>query len=393
MAMPALLIRGARVYAPEPLGVQDVLAVGETIVAVGPRLELPAWADGEEIDGRAAELIPGLIDQHVHIAGGGGEGGPINRTPEIMLSQLTRAGITTVVGVLGTDGSTRHVQGLLAKARQLMAEGITAWIYTGAYEVPTRTVTDNPRTDIVLIDRVLGVGEIAISDHRGTHPSDRELAHLAGEARVGGLLGGKAGVLHLHVGDGARRLEPLRRVVAMADVPRTGLVPTHLNRNPELLAEAQAWARDGGYVDLTTDIHPDAEDPRAIWAHRAALSLREAGVAWDRVSFSSDAQGSSPIFDAEGRLVRMDVGRPATLFTEMVALVRRGLPWHEALAPVTTTPARILGLHPAGTIRPGAPADLVLVEDFAPRTVVARGRVMVRDGEPVVWGRFERIGG
>jgi beta-aspartyl-dipeptidase (metallo-type) len=389
--LTALVIRGARVWGPEAYGVTDVLVVGEQVAALGQGIEPPAWTAAEEIDAHGLDLIPGLIDQHVHIAGGGGEGGPINRTPEIMLSDLTRAGITTVVGVLGTDGSTRHVQGLLAKARQLTAEGITAYIYTGAYEVPTRTITENPRTDIVLIDRVVGVGEIAISDHRGTHPSDRELAHLAGEARVGGLLGGKAGVLHLHVGNGRRRLAPLRAVVEIADVPREGLVPTHLNRNGALLEEALEWARAGGFADLTSDIRPDAHDPEAIAAHDAALWLTARGVPWDRISFSSDAQGSSPTFDAAGHLVRMDVARAHTLFDEMAALVRAGLSWPDALRPVTTTPAHILKLD-GGRIQPGGPADLVVVDDLAPRTVIARGRVMVRDGRPVVLGRFERVG-
>lgn len=392
--MQGLLIRGATVFSPRPLGTLDVLVVGDRVAAMGQALEMPGWArPAVEIDGRGLDLIPGLIDQHVHIAGGGGEGGPINRTPEITLTQLTLAAVTTVVGVLGTDGTTRSVQGLLAKARALEAEGLQAFIYTGAYQVPTRTITENARTDLILIDKVIGVGEIALSDFRGSHPSDRELARLAGEARVGGLLGGKAGVLHCHIGDGQRGLDPLMAVVKMADVPIDGLVPTHLNRNPALLEQAVAWAQMGGFVDLTTGIRPDAHDTAAIAAHQAAWDLRSRGVEWSQVSFSSDAQGSSPIFDRDGHLTAMGVGQATTLLEEVVALCDRGLPFEAALMPVTTVPRRQLHLRDRGRVTPDMRADLVLLADRRTvHTVVVGGQVMVREGQPVRWGRFETPG-
>jgi beta-aspartyl-dipeptidase (metallo-type) len=387
----ALLLRHARLYEPEPAGVRDVLAVGERIVAIGSDLELPPWAADcprLELEGRI--VIPGLIDQHVHIAGGGGEGGPINRTPEIQLTDLTRAGVTTVVGVLGTDGATRSVQGLLAKARALEAEGLTAFIYTGAYEVPTRTITDNPRTDLVLIDRIIGVGEIAVSDQRGSHPSPHELARLAGEARVGGMLGNKAGVLHCHLGSGPKGLEPLRAVLADWDVPVDVLVPSHLNRNAALVREALTWGRDGGLIDLTSDIRPTAADPGAVSAHVAAAQLWEAGVAWDRITFSSDAQGSSPVFDEAGQLTAIGVASARTLWEEVRLLVEAGMSLEQAIRPVTTHVARVLKLAGQGRIGIGGPADLlVLDDDLRIEAVVARGRLMVWNGRAVRTGRFE----
>ena len=53
-------------------------------------------------------LTPGLVDLHVHIIGGGGEAGPSSCTPSSQLSDFLDAGITTVVGVLGTDCVTRR---------------------------------------------------------------------------------------------------------------------------------------------------------------------------------------------------------------------------------------------------------------------------------------------
>jgi beta-aspartyl-dipeptidase (metallo-type) len=389
--MQALLIRHGRLWAPEPQGLQDILMVGESVAAIGSGLVLPVWADPQrEWDAEGRDVLPGLIDLHVHIAGGGGEGGPINRTPEIRFSQLTRAGITTVVGVLGTDGTTRSVQELLAKARALETEGLTAWIYTGAYEVPTRTITNSPRDDLVLIDRVLGVGEIAVSDQRGSHSSPRELARLASEARVGGLLGGKAGILHCHIGEGPSGLEPLVRLLAVGDVPIATLLPTHLNRNPGLLEQAAEWGRRGGYVDLTTEIRPEPDDPRAVAAHRAALGLQAAGVPWEHITFSSDAQGSAPIFDASGRLQHVGIGSPATLWEEVRRLVAQGLSLEQAVRPATSSPADRLHLPTQGRIRVGGAGDLLVVGAKGEiLMVVARGRVLVEEGRPVAWGRFE----
>lgn len=390
MKARALLIRGGRVWAPQDQGLVDILTVNDRIVAIGEDLALPSWAQGEVLDARRQLVMPGLVDQHVHISGGGGEGGPQFRTPELRLTDLTRYGVTTVVGVLGTDGTTRSVQELLAKARALAFEGLNTWIYTGAYEVPTRTVTDNPRNDIILIGRIVGIGEIAISDHRGSHPSDRELAHLAGEARTGGLLAGKAGVLHLHVGSGARRLDPVLAVLEMADVPIGTMVPTHLNRTPELLRDAVRFGHRGGYLDITTSIGPDAQDPQAVSPGDAVKILRRDGIALEQISFSTDAGGSAPVFDAQGHLQHMGIGSAKSLFASVRALHDQlGLEWSEALKPATTTPAKILKLQDVGRIDVGSRADLVISDGEEVRTVIAAGRVMVREKEPVVWGTFE----
>ncbi|MBX5466246.1 MAG: beta-aspartyl-peptidase [Firmicutes bacterium] len=393
MSVPSLLVQGAEVFGPEPLGRVDVLAVGDRVVAIGSGLSLPSWSEGQVQDGRGLCLVPGLVDLHVHFAGGGGEGGPRYRTPELALSALTRAGITAAVGVLGTDGTTRSVAELLAKARALADEGLHTWIYTGAYSTSTRTLTGSLRDDVILIDRVIGVGEIALSDFRGSHPSEDELARLAGEAHVGGLLGGKAGVLHLHVGDGPEGLKPLVRLVERADVPLAALLPTHLNRRRALLIQAAAWGRQGGAVDLTTGIAPSPDDADAVSAAAAADWLRRQGVPLHHITFSSDAGGSAPQFDADGRMVGMGVGRPDTLWRAVWELrATFGWPWPEALAPATANPARRLALNGVGRIGVGAFADWLLVDPDHGRiaSVVAQGRVVVDGGEPVVWGTFER---
>lgn len=392
MKPTALVVTGAEVFAPEPMGVTDMVVLGERICSLGGGSDLPSWAHREQLDATGKRIFPGLIDLHVHIAGGGGEGGPWFRTPEIALTQLSTVGITTVVGVLGTDGTTRSVPELLAKARALEAEGIHAWIYTGAYEVPTRTITQSARDDIVLIDKVIGIGEIAISDFRGSHPDGWELARLAGEARVGGLLSGKAGILHLHVGDGSGHLTPIFRMLDRADIPIDSLLPTHLNRSPDLLKDAIRFARAGGWVDITTGIYPEPHDKLAIEPARAVVTLLEAGIPLERITMSSDAQGSSPLFNQQGHLIKMGIGKADTLWQAVVALHRQyGLPWEQAVAPVTAAAAHVLRLKDAGKLKVGSMADFIVVDRDSDRIewVIAKGKVLVQNGSAVAKGMFE----
>ncbi|RIV28790.1 beta-aspartyl-peptidase [Alicyclobacillaceae bacterium I2511] len=390
------IIRKAHLFAPEDQGVQDLLLGGGKILAVGEDLSLHGNVPNiEEIDASGLLLFPGLIDQHVHIAGGGGEGGFHYRTPEISLSHITTAGVTTVVGVLGTDGVTRTTRELLAKANALDFEGVTTYIYCGAYQIPTRTITGTPRSDIVLIDKVIGVGEIAISDSRSSHPSNQDIAELASEARVGGLLAGKAGVLHLHLGDDDSRLAILFEVLKKTELPLSVFTPTHLNRNPDLLEDAIRWGRKGGFVDVTSGIRPDEHDHISVKPSQAIRHLLDEGVDKGRLTMSSDSNGSSPIFDNHGRLVAMGIGSIATLWEEIRdAIVQEEVPIPTAVSLVTRNVARVLKLGHKGRIQSGLDADLLLTDaQYQIQQVVAKGQTVVENGKPVVFGTFENRAG
>lgn len=387
------LIQGAAVYAPEYLGVQDVLIEGSRIRKIADKIPVAEAYEVQVIDGNGMLLFPGFIDGHVHILGGGGEGGYHTRTPEIMLTDITSGGVTTVVGCLGTDGTTRTMASLLAKARGLEEEGITAYIYTGSYQVPVRTLTGSILDDLVLIDKVVGCGEIALSDHRSSQPTCEEFARIVGDTRVGGILSGKAGLVNIHMGDGERMLSCLRYVVKNTEIPPSNMLPTHINRSTRLLKDGMDYAKTlGGYVDLTTSSDPDYLEEDEVKASTGLKFLLEQGVPEHQITFSSDGQGSMPIFDRDGNFLGLGVGKVTSLYREVRdAVLKEKVDLTQALRTVTSNPAALLKLTRKGRVAVGCDADLVLVrqEDLQIHTVLAKGRRMVQNGAAVRKGTFE----
>ncbi|MGE6209650.1 beta-aspartyl-peptidase [Aeromonas media] len=356
------LIEGAEIHSPVPLGQQDLLVADGRIAWLGKGLTVPPDWPLVRVDGRGRYLVPGLVDPLAHITGGGGEGGFAFRTPELAAREALSAGVTTLVAALGTDSLTRTPAQVLGKVREFRAAGVSAYMYTGSYHLPVKTLTGSVESDIMLIPEVLGVGELAISDHRSSAPTHDELARLVSEARVAGLLAGKSGVSFFHVGDGRGALAPLRALRDGTDIPLRQLYPTHCNRNPWLFAEAIDWGRAGGWVDLTTSSFPELLDDGEQLAAEALVALLESDVPADRISFSSDANASLPRFDGEGRLVEMRCGQIASLWQECVRACALGVSFEVALGVVTANPARALGLAGKGAIGVGQDADLLLID-------------------------------
>jgi beta-aspartyl-dipeptidase (metallo-type) len=382
------LFRQATVFAPPSLGRRDVLVAGDRIIAIGTGLGAPAGVTCEEIDLAGARLVPGLVDAHVHVTGGGGEAGPETRVPPILLGALATAGVTSVVGLLGTDTTTRTMESLVARTLGLRAEGMSAWCWTGGYQTPPRTLTRSVRDDIVFVDPIIGVGELAISDHRSSQPTLDELLRIAADCHVAGLMSNKAGVLHLHLGDGTRGLDLVRRALDGSELPARVFHPTHVNRQPRLLDEAMALAGRGVTLDVTA-FPPDDGDP-AVPAVAAIESWLDGKLPADRLTCSSDGAGCLPTFDGDGRLVAMDVGKPRTLAETLATLLRRR-DANDVLPIFTSNVATLLRLPRKGQIAVGFDADLVVLDgDGLPRDVMARGRWLVRGGARVVHGPFEQ---
>lgn len=387
------LLKNVHVIAPEDLGVKDILVAGEKIAMIGEGLSLPAVYDCEVVDCEGNYVVPGFIDSHVHLIGGGGEGGYATRTPEIQLTDITTSGVTTVLGLLGTDGVTRHVASLLAKARGLEDEGITAYIYSGSYEIPTPTITGSVRNDIILIDKVIGTGEIAMCDHRSSQSPKEAYQQITAEARVGGMLSGKAGVVNMHLGDGEDGLKMLYEITKNGEIPKTQIIPTHVNRNKRLFKEAIEWAKQGGIMDVTSSVSPESGSSHSVKSSEAVKQALEAGVNIENITMSSDGNGSMPIFDEAGNNIGVGVASQISILNEFRDMVQKeNIAITDAIKIITSNIAKFTKLYPRkGCLANNSDADiLVLDKDLQLQHVWARGTHMVENGKPIVFGTFEK---
>ncbi|WP_409305917.1 beta-aspartyl-peptidase [Peribacillus sp. SCS-155] len=388
------IIMNGEVYAPEPLGKKDIVITGTSIGYMDDKISLPAsFVPIEVIDAEGMIVVPGFIDSHVHIIGGGGEGGYKTRTPEIQLTDATLAGITTLVGVIGTDGTTRTMPSLIAKARALEEEGITCYAHTGSYQVPVKTLTGKIEDDLILVDRILGAGEIAIADHRSSQPTVREIAKIASAARIGGLLSGKAGIVNIHVGDSLDHLQVIEDVIGTTEIPISQFYPTHINRNHHLFEAGINYAKRGGYIDFTTSTIQKFLDDGEVKSAQALKKALEAGADINRITFTSDGQASLPDFDESGHLRGLKIGKCSSLFEAFCeAILIENVPIQTALKVITENPAKILKLSQKGVLKQGADADIVMLhkDTLALNTVIAKGQTMVQNGKAVVKGTFEQ---
>lgn len=381
-----ILIKNVELYSPEYKGKKDVFVSGGKISLIEDNINF----ENEKIkiiDGSGKKLTPGFIDQHVHITGGGGEGSFKTRAPEITLSKLTSGGITTVVGLLGTDGTTRSVENLVSKAKALKEEGITVFAHTGSYEYPSVTVTGSVKKDICFIDEIIGV-KLALSDHRAPNVSNLELQRVASDARVAGMLSGKPGIVVLHMGDGKKGLQQVREILEETEIPMKTIRPTHVNRREELLEEAFDYAKVGGKIDLTCGIKDHFTPGKCI---KMAL---EKSVPRENITISSDGYGSWSKYDEAGNLVKMGVSSVSSLHKEFKSMVNElKFNMEDALTYVTSNVAKGLEVYPRkGCVEEGSDADLLLFdENLDIDTVVAGGKLMIENKEILVYGSYEQI--
>lgn len=387
------VIKGIKVYSPKYEGIKDVVIVSDKIEGIYDNVDVSnTFIPINVIEGTGRLLFPGFIDSHVHISGGGGEGGFKTRTPEINFSDLIKAGITTVVGCIGTDGVCRDMRSLIAKANALEEEGITTYCYTGSYEIPVKTITDSIKGDLMMVDKVIGVGEVALSDHRSSQSTLNEFVNTVAQARVGGLLSGKAGIVNVHLGDGARRLEYLFSTIEETEIPPTQLLPTHINRSKKLFDVGIEYAKKGGYIDLTTSSDPKYLEPEELRASEGLKILLDNEVEINHITFSSDGNGSMPVFDDKGHLVGLGICSVKSLYEEVKESIKiYNIDIEQALKVITSNVAGLLKLESKGCIERGRDADLVLVceDTLEIDKVIARGKLVVDKGEAIVKGTFE----
>jgi beta-aspartyl-dipeptidase (metallo-type) len=365
------LIQGGDVYTPEHVGETDVLLVDGKIGKVGTvdrKVVEAVGLDVEVVDARGCLVCPGFIDPHQHLLGGSGERGFATQSPEISLQEICTAGITTVVGTLGVDTTMKTMAGLLAKAKGLNEEGLTAFIWSGGYDVPPASIMKTVREDIMFIPEIIGAGEIAVADERAPDPELHQLGQTVVDAFIGGKLSKKAGLTHIHVGAGKRRLQCLRDLIdcEQFEIDPCWLYPTHVGRSAALMREAIALTKLGCSVDIDVQ-----EEDLAKWL----TFYTEHNGDLKKLTVSSDAS----------------IKGPMTLFQQIRNCARgHRLPLAKLLALVTSNTADVLQLDCKGRLDTGRHGDVVIIEkdEFEIVHVLAQGKHMVKDGAPAKREKF-----
>lgn len=390
--MNVVLIKNADVYAPQPLGNADILTVNDKIAAVGKNIALPDWAENAlVVDAQNNPVTPGLIDGHVHITGGGGEAGFHTQVPPLPLSVPVRGGVTTIGGLLGTDGITRHVDNVLAKACSLEEEGISTFIMTGGYPLPSPTLTGSVQRDFALVQKVRGA-KVAVADHRVAPVTSSQLAALATDARVGGMLKGIVGMLIVHIGSAKEGLSCIFETIDKCPYLARHIIATHINRSPLAFSHAKELARRGGYMDISSGLNAQTLGPDCLKPSEAIADALNDGVPSDHILMSSDGFGSAARYDDNGNVSGLVASDLHTLAGEFRDLVKKEhVSLEKALAVVSSNVGKAFSLYPQkGALVPAGDADIVVWDnDLRPHTVFAKGVCMMKEKELLVRGTFE----
>lgn len=377
------IIKNARVYSPQYKGLCDILIAGGQIGLVEPQLNI-SGIPVEVIDAEGKIATPGFIDRHVHVIGGGGQQGYASLVPEVTVSELVACGITTVIGLLGTDGFVKDLNTLYAKVKALCQEGLSAYMLTSFYGLPERTLTASVAEDMIYIDKVIGC-KLAMSDDRSTFPTELEILRLINQVRLGGFTSGKGGFLHIHLGNLPSGIKPLLHIAREYPSLIKYISPTHMIRTEELFAQSIEFAKMGGFVDYSTG------GTRFKAPHACVMDAIQTGVPLQHISFSSDGHGGVRKVNPETGEVTY---RPAPMelnFKEVSLLVSEcGMPLEQALMLITSNPAAHMNLTTKGRLEVGCDADICLLDDQLRLTdVVSKGELMMRYGEIIKKGRYE----
>lgn len=378
------LIRNADIYAPEHLGINDILVCNGQIVHIGQDIQLPDSFDARVLDAEGLKAVPGFIDQHVHVIGGGGQMGFASLVPAVTVSELVQVGTTTVLGLLGTDGFVKDLSTLYAGVKALSQEGLSAYMLTSYYGLPERTLTGSVAEDMIYIDKVIGC-KLAMSDDRSSFPTDLDILRLINQVRLGGFTSGKGGVLHIHLGAEETGISQLIDIVRHHPKFAEYLSPTHLIRTRPLFEQALEFASLGGMIDFSTG-GTKFDLPR-----NCVMEAIHRGISIDNITFSSDGHGGVRRQNPETGEVTY---RPAPLdlnYKEMTLLVKDcGMALDDALKLITTNPARNLKLRNKGRIAPGMDADLCFLDDeLTLQHVMAMGRMAMVSQKILMKGRYE----
>jgi dihydroorotase len=385
--MGTLLIRGGRVVDPAQGidRIDDVLVRDGLVVAIGQADAQPIGKADETIDATGLVVSPGLIDMHVHLREPGREedetietgtraalaGGftsvacipntepPIDTqsTVEFIHQKATRAD-TCNVFVVGCVSRNREGKEL-ADIGQLVEAGAVAFSDDGApvydAELMRRALEycrmfDKPilaHEEVLELSRggVMNEGLVSLVLGLTGMPAAAEEVMIGRDVALSEVTGGRLHVMHVSTAGGVALIRAAKargaRVTAEACPHHFTLTDESLRgfdsnykMSPPLRTAADVDAIIAGIVDGTLDCIATDHAPHA--REKKMLEL-------DRAPF-----GILGLETAVGLSV-----------TRLVATGRIG--WPRLIEAMSTLPARILGVN-RGTLRPGAVADITLID-------------------------------
>jgi len=395
-----VLIQNGRVIDPANGvdGVADVLIQDGLVSRVGPNLATPAGTSTIDAGGRV--VAPGFIDIHVHLREPGDEyketiatgtraaaaGGftavacmantsPVNDTRAVTDYILAQARAAGVVRVYPIGAVTRRLEGReLAELGELAEAGCVAYSddgrpvmnsgllrraleYAQAFGKPIVSHAE---------DADLSAGGVMhegfVSTDLGLHgiPAAAEEIMVARDIALAELTGHRVHIAHVSTAGAVRLLREARA----RGVPVTGEVtPHHLLLTDEALRAYDANAK----------MAPPLRGKRDVEACREALADGTLdAIATDHAPHAL-ADKEVELDQAANGIVGLETAVPLCL-THLVR--ERVLDLPALIARLTVGPARVLDL-PGGTLRPGAPGD-VTVLDLARESTIDPSRFQSR---------------
>ena len=387
------LIRGAEVYAPVYLGVQDILFLGHKIIKMGESLENPAGFECKIVNASGRIVYPGFVDNHVHLIGANDGQGPMGRTHDINWGDIVESGTTTVVGCLGSSRFVRSLHQLYIKTLELDMMGLSTYMYTGSFVIPPPTLTDEIRKDAYLIPKVIGL-KTAISDTTTNHHTWRDLAAITAEVRYGAGIANKHAVTHVHVGKQKTRMDTIFELIDNTGLDPAVVIPTHINRkNPDMMEQSIEYTKMGGIVDLSSLMRKEEGTMTGLKPEYAVKRMLDEGAVLENITMSSDGNVPQVIRGVDGKRVGRYIAPLDLNRREIRDMTYNGVcSFTDALRIMTSNVGKALGIQ-KGRIVEGYDADIVIadsVENMRIEKVYAKGQLLVDEGAALWKTHFQK---
>jgi len=375
------LIKNGELYSPEYQGEKDILICMDRIASIKKRGKISTGNFPETvqlIDAEGMIVIPGFIDQHMHFLGGGGKLGYKSRAGVVQFNDIIRFGVTTAISSLGVDSYLKNMNSLLIRARELEAQGLNTYILTGGFQLPLKSITGDIYNDLIYIDKVIGIGEIGLSDPCGSHPNIEEIIRISANAKVVGALSEKPGIIFIHIGPGCKGIKPLFEIINSSELPIHQFVVTHVNRSQKLLEDAIEFAKLGGRIDITTGISPEFGITGSIAPHDALKYILENSIPFNNITMTSDAGGFRSVDDNNRKIEDVLLLSETLLDTIIESTKKYNIKFSDVLKTITINPARIWNLQKKGEVKTYSDADLVFLDsnDLKIKKVLVRGKIV-----------------